>query len=150
MEIVIHETAVTRSGLIFEASNVRLLRFRVPQCKYDVEMEVGILVSREWTQVWLCFGGSVRLGFVFLSMPNNSFLVYVGTYYNVSCVFTSTLATPSVLVDTIITFFFLKKWKLKPEIMGDNIVKDKTGSHVWLQVWFPTFKDIDLKWIWDR
>ena len=47
MEIVIHETAVTRSGLIFEASNVRLLRFRVPQCKYDVEMEVGILVSRE-------------------------------------------------------------------------------------------------------
>lgn len=48
MEIVIQETAVTRSGLIFEASNnVRLLRFRVPQCKYGVEMEVGILVSRE-------------------------------------------------------------------------------------------------------
>lgn len=48
MEIVIQETAVTRSGLIFEASNnVRPLRFRIPQCKYDVEMEVGILVSRE-------------------------------------------------------------------------------------------------------
>lgn len=59
-------------------------------------------------------------------MPNNSFLVYLRTYYNISCVFTS---TPSVLVDTVITFFF-KKRKLKPEIMGDNIVKDKTGSHV--------------------
>ena len=57
-------------------------------------------------------------------MPKNSFLVYIRTYYNISCVFTSTLATPSVLVDPIITFFF-KKWKLKPEIMGDNIVKDR-------------------------
>ena len=60
-------------------------------------------------------------------MPYNSFIIYIGTYYNVSLVFTSTLAAP-LSVDTIITF--LEKLRLKPKIMGDHIVKDRTGSHV--------------------
>lgn len=33
-------------GLFFEGSNNgRLLRFRIPQCKYGVEMELDILMS---------------------------------------------------------------------------------------------------------
>lgn len=46
MEIEIQETAVNWSGLLFEAgNNGRLLRLRVGPCNYDIEMEVGLLVS---------------------------------------------------------------------------------------------------------